>query len=133
MGDYDDFDDFDQRRPRQREGQTSAGLIAFIFSMVSIGLLAIVGVLWFFLSQEEQLQQPNAEAHRWLMIWFLFLNMLSFVAALLAIILAARGLSPTNYLHRGYSLIALILGVVEIMLTIGVGSFTFCCGLVCGF
>src|SRR5438046_4177955 len=127
MDDYDDFDDFDLRQPRPRQGQTSVGLIAFIFSMVSIGLLAIVGVLWFFLKQEEQLQ-PNAEAHRWLMIWFLFLNMLSFVAALLAIILAARGLSPTNELHRGYSLIALILGVVEIMLTIGVGSFTFCCG-----
>ena len=74
----------------------------------------------------------NVEAWRWMMIWFLFLNMLSFVSALGAVALAARGLSPRNHLYRGYSLTALILGIAEIVLAVGFGSFTFCCGLVCG-
>ena len=41
-----------------------------------------------------------------------------------------RGNSPTNPLYRGYSIAALIMGIVEIILTIVFGFFMTCVVLV---
>jgi magnesium-transporting ATPase (P-type) len=123
---YDDLDDdFDVGPPRDSENATSAGMIGFIFAVVSIGLLVVVAVLWTLLDHDQQ-QARNVDQKRWLLYWFLFLDMLSFFAALVAVIMGGRGLTPTNPLYRGWSMTALILGILEIIATIIFGIFMTC-------
>jgi len=122
---YDDDDDFNVGQPRVSENATSAGMIGFIFALVSIGLLVVVAVLWALLDQ-DQAQARNVEQKRWLLYWFLFLDLLSFCAALVAAILGTRGLTPTNPLYRGFSLTSLIVGLLEIVVTIIFGIFMTC-------
>jgi hypothetical protein len=121
----DDDDNYDIGQPHGFENATSAGVIGFIFALVSIGLLVVVAVLWILLDQDQQ-QQRNIDSKRWMLYWFLFLNVLSFFAALVAAILGGRGLSPANPLYRGWSMAALILGLVEIIATIFFGIFMTC-------
>jgi hypothetical protein len=118
---YDDDDDFNVGRPRRGdENPTSAGMIGFIAAMVSLGLLAVVVVLFIFLKQEDQGGQggANIDRTRLLYYWFLLLDVLSFFAALTATILGARGSSPTNPLYRGYGVAALVLGIIEMAITV---------------
>jgi hypothetical protein len=122
----EDFrDDFESPRSSQDEGGSSAGLIACIFALVSIALIAVIGVLWYLLKQEEQVQQnPNRE--QWMALWFLFLDALSLFTSLGAVIMGVRGLSPGNTLYRGYSMTALIVGILEIGATMLFGCFLTC-------
>ena len=88
--------------------------------MVSLGLLVVVLVLYLFLSQEEQ-QAQNVDRKRLLMWWFLILDILSFLAGLVATILSTRGLAASNPLYRGWSVAGLILGIIELIITMGFG------------
>jgi len=115
------YEDDDVDRPRSRRAQdhpTTAGMIGFIAAMVSLGLLAVVLVLYIFLRQEEQ-QQPNLQRERWMYYWFLILDAVAFFSGLIATILCARGLSPSNPLYRGWAIFGMILGILEIVTTIG--------------
>ena len=130
---YDDFDDDDidigmGRPERPYEHPTTIGMIGFIFSGISLGLLIVVFVLWMFLRKENQGQVPQAEMERlrWMMYWFLILDVLSFFAGLTATIMGARGLAASNSLYRGYSMAALILGIVEMVATVIFGFIMTC-------
>jgi hypothetical protein len=127
---YDDDDDFNVGRPRRGdENPTSAGIIGFIAAMVSLGLLAVVVVLYIFLKQEDQ-QAANIERTRLLYYWFLLLDVLSFFAGLTATILGARGSAPTNPLYRGYGVTALVLGIIEMAITVLFGFWMTCAVMV---
>jgi hypothetical protein len=128
---YEDDDDFDINVGRRRpyENPTSAGMIGFIAALVSLGLLAVVLVLYIFLKHEDQ-QVGDIERTRLLYYWFLILDVLSFFAALTATILGARGSSPTNPLYRGYGITALILGIIEMVITILFSFWMMCAVLV---
>jgi hypothetical protein len=119
----DDFDDFGRRRPLQHP--TSAGLIGFIFALVSAALLVVVLILYILLTQDEQ-QGQNVERRRFLMWFFLILDFLSFLTSLFAVITAGRGLSPSNPLYRGWAVTGLILGILELLITILFGFFMTC-------
>src|SRR5438874_13772916 len=122
----EDFrDDFDPPPSRSGEHPTSMGMIGFIFAVVSVALLIVVAVLWHLMNQEDQRGQ-NASRERWMMLWFMFLDSLSLFSALTAIVLGARGLAASNSLYRGYSLAALVLGILEI-----IGTMIFGCVLTC--
>lgn len=123
--DYDD--DFDIARPRDGENPTAAGVIGFVFAFVSIGLLVVVGLLWHFLSEGEARIGRNVDQRRWMLYWFVFLDILSFFAALAACVLGGRGLSPSNPLYRGWSWAALLLGLAGIIVTLFFGLFMTCC------
>jgi hypothetical protein len=122
---YDEDDDFDVGHPRGADHPTSAGMVGFIFALVSLGLLVVVVVLFLFLQQEDQVQQ-NASRKRWMLYWFLLLDVLSFCASLAATVLGGRGLTPSNQLYRGWSMFALILGITGIVVTILFGIFMTC-------
>ena len=111
---YDD-DDIDHRR-RELENPTSAGMIGFILSMVSLGLVIVVAVLWFAMNAEDE-QQVNHERRRLLLYWFMILDIASFFIAMAATLFAARGVTPTNPLFRGWGMTALILGIFEMLFT----------------
>ncbi|MSQ93019.1 MAG: hypothetical protein EXR98_00515 [Gemmataceae bacterium] len=128
--DDDDYDDIDIGHPhRQDEHPTSAGMYGFIFSLVSAGLLVVVVILWIFMQQEEPGRQ-NLERTRWMMYWFLLMDVLSFFAALTATVMGGRGLAASNSLYRGYSLTALIVGIIEMLFTLVFGFFMTCAVLV---
>ena len=112
---YDDDDDFEggQRRGTE-ENASSAGMVAFIFAAVAIGLFAVMLILWIFLNKEE-VQQRNIDRKRWMLYWFMFLDVLSFFAALTAVVMGGRGLAPSNPLYRGWAMTALILGILELI------------------
>jgi hypothetical protein len=117
---YEDDDDFDVnvgRPERSYENPTSAGMIGFIAALVSLGLLAVVLVLFIFLKTEDQ-KAEDIDRTRLMYYWFLILDVLSFFAALTATILGARGSSPSNPLYRGYGVAALVLGIIEMVVTI---------------
>ncbi len=122
----EDFrDDFERPRSSQAETASSAGVIGFIFALVSIALVVVVVVLWQLLKQEEQVRQdPSRE--RWMALWFLFLDFLSMICSLIAIILGVRGMSPKNVLYRGYSITALVAGSFELVVTLLFGCFLTC-------
>ncbi|MBI2808436.1 MAG: hypothetical protein HYX68_25905 [Planctomycetes bacterium] len=126
---YDDDDDNDLglgRRPdRREENPTTAGMMGFIFCAVSAGLLIVVFILWLFLKQENQAQE-NLSRTRWMLYWFLFLDFVSFIAALAATVLGARSMAATNTLYRGYGVTALILGILEMIVTVIFGFFMTC-------
>jgi hypothetical protein len=123
-------DDFDLAPPlADYHHPTNAGMIGFIVSLVSLGLLIVVAILWVFLDQENR-QQQNIERTRWMLYWFMFLDVVSFLAALTATIMGGRGLTPTNPLYRGFSVTALILGILEMLATAFFGLFLFCCVMV---
>jgi branched-subunit amino acid permease len=126
MGRYDDIDDPEVGTARHRDRPTNAGMIGFIMALVSLGLLGIVAVLWFAMEQEDR-QQQNSERYRLLLYWFTFLDIGSFFIAVTATASAIRGLAPSNPLYRGWSLTALILGVIEILVTAFLGLIFFCC------
>lgn len=126
---YDD-DDFDMPGRRgTRAHPSSAGLIGFIFSVVSIALLAIVVLLYILLKQDE-LQGDNAQRFRYLMWLFLIIDFISFLTSLTAVVMSGRGLSPSNPLYRGWSILGLILGIIELLITSGFGLFMMCTVLV---
>lgn len=114
----DDSDDFDVGRSRvaPEENASSAGMVSFIFAAVAIGLIVVVVVLWVFLDQEE-VQRRHADRHRFMLYWFLFLDVLSFFAALAATVFGARGLSQSNPLYRGWAMTGLTLGIIEMVAT----------------
>ncbi len=128
---YEDDDDFEVNVGRRRpdEHPTSAGMIGFIAAMVSLGLLLVVLVLYIFLLEENQRRQ-EIERTRLLYYWFLILDVLSFFAALVATILGARGSTPSNPLYRGYGITALILGIIEMVITILFSFWMMCAVLV---
>jgi hypothetical protein len=121
--DYDD--NFEFGPARGEETGSSAGMIGFIFAVVSIGLFVVVGVLWYFLD-DDQARMQNQSQKRWMLYWFLFLDVVSFFAALAATVLGGRGLSPSNSHYRGFSLAALICGLIEIILTLVFGVILTC-------
>ena len=122
---YDD-DEFDpDRRHRPPENPTSAGMIGFIAGMVALGLLVVVLVLYMLLNQDERVE-ANLERRRLLMYWFLILDVVAFLAGLVATIFSSFGLSPTNPLYRGWSILGLILGILEMVFTVGFGLFMTC-------
>ena len=132
---YDDDEDFEIGKPRRRdrdrdrdrnENPTLAGLYGFIAALLGLGLLAIVVVLYIFLKQERQ----NPEMDRLMSWWFLLLDAVSFVAGLVATILGARGCSPTNTIYRRYAVTALVLGILEMVVTIVFGLIMTCVVLV---
>lgn len=123
---YDDEDDLSTvsgRRPL--EHPTSAGLIGFIFSLVSVALLVVVLILYILLTQDEQ-QGQNVERRRFLMWFFLILDVVSFLTSLFAVIMSGRGLSPSNPLYRGWSVFGLILSILELLITVFFGLFMTC-------
>lgn len=128
---------FDDDRPSlanargRHENPTTVGMVGFIAALVSLGFLAVVFVLNTFLKQEEQMQE-NIERVRWMYIWFIILDLLSFLAGLTATVMCGRGLSPTNPLYRGWSIFGLILGILEMILAIGFGLFMTCAVLMLG-
>src|SRR5262245_24458357 len=104
MAQPEDFrDDFDKPRSDRAGSDSSAGVIGFISALVSIGLIVIVFVLWQLLKQQDQVQQ-DASRERWMALWFLFLDALSMVFSIVAVILGIRGMAPRNQLYRGYSI-----------------------------
>jgi hypothetical protein len=136
-GHYDDFDDdeIDLGRPAERPYQnpTTLGMIGFVFSGLSLGLLVVVFILWIFLRHDNQgqiVQNQVDERTRWMMYWFLILDVLSFFAGLTATIMGGRGMAPSNPLYRGYSTAALILGIVEMVATIIFGFIMTCVVLI---
>ena len=118
-------DDFDSTERPGVENPTSAGMIGFVFSLVSLGLLVVVAVLWVLLDQDQR-QMQDANQKRWMLYWFLFLDVLSFFASLVATIMGGRGLTPSNPLHRGFSMTALILGLLLVVATMIFGIFMTC-------
>lgn len=125
--DYDDDDDFDSRRRRgdMPSHPTTAGVIGFIAAMVSLAFLLVVAILYFALKQED-LQAEVMQRTRLMYYWFLILDVLSFIAALCAIIFSTRGLARTNPLYRGWAYTALALGIVEIVATLIFGLIMTC-------
>jgi hypothetical protein len=122
MAQHDELDDpLDLALARGNENATNSGVIGFIFAGVGIGLLVIVGFLWYFIDD------GNREQKRWMLYWFVILDVLSFFAAMVACIMGGRGLTPSNTLYRGWSLTALILGLIEIIITLFFGLFLMCC------
>jgi hypothetical protein len=123
---YED-DDLDLSPPRSTlEHSTNAGMYGFIISLISLGLLIVVTILWIIMNQENR-QQQNDDRTRWMLYWFMFLDLMSFGAALTATILGGRGLTPSNQLYRGLSLAALIIGILEMAATSLFGLGLFCC------
>src|SRR5262249_19743866 len=108
----------DEMAPRGRIGRvdnpTNAGMIGFILAMSAVGLLAVVFVLNIFLNQEEHVQQ-NIERVRLMYFWFLFLDAVCFLCGLTATIFCGRALAPTNSLYPGWSVIGLVLGILEMI------------------
>ena len=128
---YDDYED-DDRGIGGRRGRgplpshpTTAGIIGFIASMVALAFLIVVAILYFALKQED-LQQEVPQRTRLMYYWFLFLDVLSFLAALCAIIFTSRGLSPTNPLYRGWATLGLILSIIELVATLVFGLIMTC-------
>jgi hypothetical protein len=130
---YEDDEDIDigrvGRPRRSEENPTSAGMIGFIAALVSVGLLAVVLVLYIFLKQEDQ-QAANIDRTRLLYYWFLILDVLSFFAGLTATILGARGSSRTNPLYRGYGVAALVMGIIAMVITVFFGFWMTCAVMV---
>jgi hypothetical protein len=122
--DYDDFDDSGRRRGPV-ETPSAAGMLGFIAAAVSAGLLVVVAVLYYALELEEQ-QREIAERTRLMLYWFLVLDIFAFFASLAAIILSSRGLSPSNPLYRGWAMTGLILGIIELILTLIFGLVMTC-------
>ena len=108
------------------EHSTAAGMYGFIIALISLGLLIVVTILWLIMNQEDR-QQQNVDRTRWMLYWFMFLDLMSFAAALTATVLGGRGLTPSNQLYRGLSLAALILGILEMAATSLFGLGLFCC------
>lgn len=128
MADEHDWGEYDPTQPRGRYlHPTSAGMVGFIFSAVSLGLLIVVAILWFFLSQDQE--QGHNERQRWMFYWFLFLDLVSFLSAVIATVLSGRALSPSNPLYRGFAVMGLILGILEIVLTMLFGLIMTCCAI----
>ena len=122
---YDD-DDFDvDPSLRSRQNPTNSGLIGFIAAIVSLGLLVVVVILYIFLQQEEQ-RGNVVERQRWMYYWFLVLDVVSFFAALTATVAGGRGMVPTNPLHRGWAVAALVLGIIEMLVTVIFGFIMTC-------
>jgi hypothetical protein len=115
----DDFDDEFAvgRRDRYEDSDTSAGMVGFIFSMVAIGLLVVVAILWVFMAKEDA-AGPNVDRKRFMFLWFMFLDVLAFFSALSATIMAGRALAPSNRLYRGWATFALVLGILEMVATV---------------
>lgn len=120
---YDEEEDLDiGRAARVQENPSSAGLIGFLAALVSIGLLLVVLVLFIFLEQENE----HLDRRRLLYYWFLLLDVISFFAGLTATILGARGSAPTNTHYRGYGVAALVLGIIEMAITVLFGFWMSC-------
>jgi hypothetical protein len=114
---YDDeFGEFDPTDSRvdPEENASSAGMVSFIFAAVSVGLIIVVAVLWVFLNEEEE-KRRNPQRHEWMLLWFMFLDVLSFFAGLTATIFGARGLNQYNPLYRGWAMTGLTLGIIEMV------------------
>jgi hypothetical protein len=126
---FDEYHEPDPYPPRRYENPTNAGLIGLIFAVVSLGLLGVVALL-IWINHIENQQQPNPERTRLLVYWFSVLDIISFFVAIAAIVFASRALSPANPLYRKSAISALILGILELMLTAFVGLLLFCCGLI---
>jgi hypothetical protein len=116
LHDDDDFDEFDVGHSRlpSEEDASSAGMVSFIFAAVAVGLIIVVVILWIFLKEEEA-QRRNVERYRWMLYWFMFLDVLSFFAALTATVFGARGLSQYSPLYRGWAMTGLTLGIIEMV------------------
>jgi hypothetical protein len=126
----EDFrDDFDAPAKRRADKASSAGVFGFIFCLVSVALIFVVALLWYLLRQEG-LREENPSRERWMALWFIFLDLLSLIIALFAVILGVRGLEPSNKLYRGYSMIALIVGVLEMIATALFGCVLACVALI---
>jgi hypothetical protein len=117
----DDFDD-DRRDRGRQEHPTTMGMIGFIMSLVSLALLVVVVILYIAHNQEEQVQQVR-QRRDLLYYWFVIVDVASFFFALMATILTARGLAPSNPLYRGWSIAGLILSIIEIVVTLFFGLF----------
>ncbi len=127
---YDEDDDFDGDPSRRSyQNPTNAGLIGSIAAIVSLGLLAVVVVLYIFLQQEEQ-RGHNDERERWMYYWFLILDVVAFFAALTATVAGGRGMAPSNPVYRGWAIAALVLGIIEMLITVGFGFFMTCSVLI---
>ncbi len=125
-GRQEPYDDLDSRRPNGRfVSPTNSGMIGFIASMVALGFLVVVFVLNIFLNKEEQ-QRENIDRVRLMYIWFLVLDLFTFVGGLTATVMCGRGLSPANPLYRGWSVFGLILGILEMICAVGFGVFMMC-------
>ncbi len=107
------------------EKPSTVGVIGFISAMVWIGLFLVMLGLKLLLDQENlQVQVPDRT--RWMLYWFLALDFMSFIAALTALILGARGLSSVHTHYRAWAVAALILGIIEILGTVLFGCFMGC-------
>jgi len=127
---YDDDEDDLEIGGRRNRGAlpshpTTAGMIGFIASMVALAFLIVVAILYFALKQED-LQQEVPQRTRLMYYWFLFLDMMSFLAALCAVIFTSRGLSATNPLYRGWATFGLIISIIEIVATLVFGLIMTC-------
>src|SRR5688572_3012692 len=120
----DDEDEFGRRQPRM--APSSSGMIGFILAGVSLALLVVVAILWYALNLENRHEQ-NIDRTRIMVYWFMCVNIASFSAAIAAVVFAARSLSPSNPLYRGFGMAALIVGILEIVLTGLIGFFLTCC------
>jgi hypothetical protein len=126
----DRFDDEDSLPSRGYETHpTNAGMIGFIAAMVAAGLLVVVVILYVFLQQEDQ-HQENLTRSRWMYCWFLMLDVFSFLAGLAATIFCGRGLAPTNPLYRGWAVVGLTFGIIEMIVTMLFGLFMTCVVLI---
>lgn len=92
------------------------GMYGFIVAMVSLGLVAVVIVLAVLLGHENE-ARDNPDRTRWMLYWFMFLDLISFIGSVIAIVMGVRGLAPANVLYRGFSVAALVLGILELVAT----------------
>jgi len=105
------------------------GMYGFIVAMVALGLVAVVIVLSILLNQENQ-ARDNPDRTRWMLYWFMFLDLVCFIGSVIAIVMGIRGLAPANVLYRGFSVAALVLGILELITTSFSGVGLFCCTMI---
>jgi len=132
--DYDEDDDeypsIAKRRPYRgrysRETSVRAASSGFAWSLISMGMLLISIVLWFFI--QAQHNRFGGDGGPLILITFLVI-LGSFILALLGIVFSSRGLDESNNYNRGQATAGLICGIIALVISCIVGLIFLCLGM----